>query len=130
MSLLLDTSVLIRQQRGDTNVKKELELLSKRFPATSSITFINVFEYLLGIKLWTKRRAEAIRFLENFNVINTTEKTPEIMTSLKLKYDKKGLQFSLSDLIIASLAIENHVLLVSSDEDFKEIEELKLQFIE
>ena len=130
MSLLLDTSILIRQQRGDSAVKKELEMLSKRFPATPSITFINVFEYLLGVKLWTKRKTEATRFLENFNVINTTEKTPEIMTSLKLKYDKKGLQFSLADLIIASLAVENDIVLVSSDEDFKDIEELKLQFIE
>lgn len=129
MSLLLDTSVLIRQQRGDTAVKRELGLLSKRFPATPSITFINAFEYLLGIKLWTKRKTEAARFLENFNIINTTERTPEIMTSLKLKYDKKGLQFSLSDLIIASLAVENDLLLATSDADFKGIEELKLQFI-
>jgi len=130
MSLLLDTSILIRQQRGDTAVKKELKLLSKQFPAMPSITFINLFEYLLGIKLWTRRKTEAVRFLENFNVINTTEKTPEIMTSLKLKYDKKGLQLSLSDLIIASLAVENYMLLVSSDQDFKDIEEVKLQFIE
>ena len=130
MSLLLDTSILIRQQRGDSAVKKELRLLSKLFPAMPSITFINVFEYLLGIKLWTKRKTEAARFLGNFNVINTTEKTPEVMTSLKLKYGKKGLQFSLSDLIIASLAVENDMVLVSSDEDFKDIEELKLQFID
>jgi len=130
MSLLLDTSILIRQQRGDAVIKKELELLSKRFPATPSITFINVFEYLIGISLWAKRKTEAARFLENFNIINTTEMTPEIMTSLKLNYDKKGSQFSLADLIIASLAIENNMVLVTSDEDFTNIEELKVQFID
>lgn len=129
MSLLLDTSFLIRQQRGDPSIKKELESLSKRFPATPSITFLNVFEYLLGIKLWAKRKTEAVSLLENFNIINTTENTPEIMTSLKLKYDKKGSQFSLSDLIIASLAIENNMVLVTSDNDFRDIEELKLEFI-
>jgi len=130
MSLLLDTSILIRQQRGDAVIKKELELLSKRFPATPSITFINVFEYLIGISLWAKRKTEAARFLENFNIINTTEMTPEIMTSLKLNYDKKGSQFSLADLIIASLAIENNMVLVTSDEDFTNIEKLKVQFID
>lgn len=128
--LLLDTSILIRQQKGDTVVKKQLELLSKRFPATPSVTFMNVFEYLMGIKLWTKRKNEATKFLENFNTINTTEKTAEIMTSLKLKYDKAGLQFSLADLIIASLAIENNMVLVTSDKDFENIRELKLEFID
>lgn len=130
MSLLLDTSVLIRQQRGDSSIKKELEMLSENFPATPSITFINAFEFLLGIKLLVRKKLAAVRFLENFNVINTTEKTPEIMTSLRLKYDKKGSQFSLSDLIIASLAIENDMVLVTSDNDFKRIEELKLEFID
>jgi len=130
MSLLLDTSVLIRQQRGDPAVKKGLELLSKRFPATPSITFINAFEYLLGTKLWVRGKPVAIRFLDNFNLINTTEKTPEIMASLKLKYDKKGFQLSLSDLIIASLAIENNMVLVTADNDFRGIEELKLEFFD
>jgi len=71
--------------------------------------------YLLGIKLWAKRKTEAAIFLENFNVMNKMEKTPEIMTSLKLKYEK-GLQFSLADLIIASLAVENDMVLITSDE--------------
>ena len=128
--LLLDTSILIHQQRGDAAIKKRLDSLSKRFPATPSVTFINVFEYLIGIKLWTKRKNEATKFLENFNIINTTERTAEIMTSLKLKYDKAGLQFSLADLIIASLAIENNMILVTSDRDFEDIRELKLELID
>jgi len=90
---------------------------------------MNVFEYLVGIQLWTKRKSEAMKFLENFNIINTTEKTAETMTSLKLKYDKAGLQFSLPDLIIASLAIENNMVLVTSDKDFQNIKELKLEII-
>lgn len=129
MSLLVDTSILIRQQKGDRVVKKELEELSKRYSATPSITFINVFEYLMGVKLWIKRKIEAANFLENFSIVNTTDKTPEIMTSLRLKYERKGLQLSLSDLIIASLAIENKMTLLTSDEDFAHIEELRLEFI-
>jgi len=129
MSLLFDTSILIRQQKGDGVVGKQLEELSKRYSATPSITFINVFEYLMGVKLGIKRKIEATKFLENFNIINTTDRTPEIMTSLRFKYDRKGLQLSLSDLIIASLAIENKMTLLTSDEDFAHIEELRLEFI-
>ena len=129
MSLLLDTSILILHQRGDISIRRQLELLSKRFPSIPSITFINAFEYLMGIKLLTKRKTEAIKFLENFTIINTTEKTPEIMASIRSIYDKKGITLSLSDLIIACLAIENNLTLLTTDADFKKIEELKVMFI-
>jgi len=128
MSLLIDTSILIRQQKGDASVKRELDLLSKRFPETPAITFMNVFEYLIGIQA-AKRKPEATKILENFITINTTEQTSEIMASIKSKYDKKGILFSLADLIIACLAIENGMTLLTSDADFKKIEELKVMFI-
>lgn len=127
--LLFDTSILIRQQRGDASVEKKLEILSERFPKTPSITFVNLFEYLIGIKQQTKKEDSAMKFLENFIVINTTEKTGELMASLRLKYEKIGIQFSFPDLIIASLAIENELTLVSSDKDFLTIKELKLELI-
>jgi tRNA(fMet)-specific endonuclease VapC len=127
--LLLDTSILIRQQKGDVTVKKSLSSLSKRFPAKPSVAFINIFEYFMGIKQLTKRKSEAIKFLENFDIINTTENTAEVMASLRFKYDNLGIQISLADLIVASLAIENNMTLVTSDKDFQNIKELKLELI-
>jgi predicted nucleic acid-binding protein len=130
MSLLVDTSILIRLQKGESYVRRLLERLTEHYPSAPSITFVNVFEYMLGIEQWTRKKREAQTFLRNFNIINTTEKTAEIMTSLRIKYDKKGLQFSLADLIIASLTVENRMVLVTSDKDFKEIEELELEFVD
>jgi tRNA(fMet)-specific endonuclease VapC len=127
--LLLDTSILIRQQKGDVIVKESLSSLSKRFPLKPSVAFINVFEYFMGIKQLTKRKNEATKFLENFDIINTTENTAEVMASLRFKYDKMGIQFSLADLIIASMAIENNMTLITSDKDFQNIKELKLELI-
>src|SRR3970040_3063054 len=98
MSVILDTSILIELQRGDQTVRREIQSLSRRFPATPSITFLNVFEYLVGIRRLTKRKAEAIKLLENFEVINTRAKTAEVMASLRSKYDKLGVVVSLSDL--------------------------------
>ena len=126
---MFDTSILIRQQKGEAVVKNSLSSLSKRFPAKPSIAFINIFEYLMGIKSLTKRRNEAKKFLENFDIVNTTENTAEVMASLRFKYDNLGIQFSLADLIVASLAIENNMTLVTSDKDFQNIEELKLELI-
>ena len=125
MPAIVDTSILIKHQKGDAKIKRELQSVFERYPATPFITFISMFEFLMGIKLWTKNKTEAIDFLKNFNVINTTEETAEIMVSLKSKYDKQGKIFSLSDLIIASLTIENDMVLITSDKDFEKIEELK-----
>ena len=47
------------------------------------------------------------------------------MADLKYKYEKKGIVVPLADLIIASIAIENNAVLVTSDKDFEKIEELK-----
>ena len=129
MSVILDTSILIELQRGDQTVRREIQSLSRRFPATPSITFLNVFEYLVGIRTLTKRKAQAIKLLENFEVINTTAKTAEVMASLRSKYDKLGVVVSLSDLLIAGLAIENDMLLVTSDKDFEVIKELRIKLV-
>jgi len=130
MPAIVDTSILIRHQKGDAEIKRELRSVFERYPAAPFITFINMFEFLMGINLWTKNKIDAIDFLKSFNVINTTEETAEIMVSLRLKYDKQGTVFSLSDLIIASLAIENDMVLITSDRDFEKIEELKKEIIE
>lgn len=129
MSVILDTSILIAHQKGDMKVRRKLEALSEKFPSTPAITFINAFEYLVGINVLTKKKGEAVRFLENFGLINTTEETSTIMASLKLKYEKLGKMLPLPDLIIASLAIENDMLLVTSDNDFRAVKELKLDFV-
>ena len=129
MSVILDTSILIGLQRGDQVVKREIESLSRLFPATPSITFLNIFEYLVGIRILTKRKAQAIKLLENFDVINTTAKMAEVMASLRSKYDKRGMMLSLSDLLIAGLAIENDMVLVTSDKDFEVIKELRVKFV-
>ena len=68
-------------------------------------------------------------FINKFWVLNTTEETSKILSDLKFKYDKKGISISLADLIIASLAIENDMTLLTTDADFKRIEELKILFI-
>lgn len=126
MTLLFDTSVLIGLQRRDDKLIAKLEDLSKTYPLAPFITFLNLFEFLLGLKLKPPRNAkQAQAFVSRFDILNTTEKTSELLTDLKFKYDRKGLALSLADLIIASLAIENDMVLVTKDKDFEKIEELK-----
>ena len=130
MSLVFDTSVLIALQRKDDQVIAKLEELSKTYALTPYTTFLNLFEFLLGIKLKPPRNAkESVAFVRRFDILNTTERTSELMADLKLKYDRKGLVLPIADLIITSLVIENDMVLVTRDRDFEKIEELHKEII-
>ncbi len=130
MTLVLDTSILIALERKDKETLSKLEAITEKYKSPPSITFINLFEILLGIKLRQPRRyKEAIEFLERFDVLNTTDETAKILAEIKIKYDKKGVILPLADLIIASLVIENKMILLTKDKDFEKIEELKKEII-
>lgn len=130
MSLVFDTSVLIALQRKDEQVIAKLEELSKTYALTPYTTILNIFEFVLGIKLKPPRNAkESVAFVKRFDILNTTERTSELMADLKFKYDRKGLLLPIADLIITSLVIENDMVLVTRDRDFEKIEELHKEII-
>ena len=125
MNLIFDTSILIDIERRKEETLKKLEELAKTYPAPAKLTFINEFEFLFGLKEYEPKKKEmAVQFLNNFHIIQTTKRTTKILADIKWKYDKKGVAISLTDLIIACIAIENNMTLVTKDKDFLNIEEL------
>jgi len=126
MPLVFDTSILIALERKDQDTLNKLQAIAEEYNASPFITFINLFEILMGMKLITPRRyKEAMTFVKKFDVLNTTDETSKILADLKFKYDKKGTALPLADLIIASLVVENKMTLVTKDRDFEKIEELE-----
>ncbi|PIN77374.1 hypothetical protein COV15_02305 [Candidatus Woesearchaeota archaeon CG10_big_fil_rev_8_21_14_0_10_34_12] len=126
MSLVFDTSILIAIERGDKETIKKLENLHKSFPSSPQLTFISFFEYLTGLKIRkTKSFQSNLMFLKKFNVLHTTKSSAEILSDLKIKYDKKGITLSLADLLSASIVIDNNLVFATKDKDFEKIEELK-----
>lgn len=126
MSLAFDTSVLIAIEKGDKSILKEVEKLSQTYTLIPRMPFISHFEYLFGLKKRNpKKFDDLLKVLNQFALLPTTKKTSDILSDLKLKYDSKGIQLSLADLLIASQVIENNLILVTMDNDFNCIEELK-----
>lgn len=126
MSLVFDTSILIAIERGDKEIINKLEELYKSYQSSPQLTFVSFFEYLIGLKIRkTKSFQTNLIFLKKFNVLHTTISSAEILSDLKIKYDKKGITLSLSDLLSASIVIDNSLILVTKDKDFENIEELK-----
>ena len=130
MTLVFDTSIIIALEKNDENVITKIQELLKNYRLPPATTFLNLFEFLLGVKIKPPKKAkEAVTFIKKFDILNSTERTSELLADLKYKYDRKGMALSLSDLIIASLVIENDMVLVTMDKDFEKIEELNKELI-
>lgn len=126
MITVLDTSVLIDLQRDNKKTKQALREISKKYPYPAKITVFNKFEFLTGLlSNQIANEQKAMEFLSNFSVLQTTEKSAQIFAELKSKYDKKGSQVPLVDLLIAGLVIENGLTLITKDTDFERIDELR-----
>jgi predicted nucleic acid-binding protein len=130
MSLVFDTSILIALERKEEQIIAKLEKLSETYMLTPYTTFLNLFEFLFGIKSKPPKNAkEAVAFVRRFDILNTTDKTPDLLADLKFKYDRKGMVLPFADLIIAALVIENEMVLVTKDRDFGKIEELNKEIV-
>lgn len=130
MALVLDTSALISLEKEESVIIEKIKELSKEHEPPVFVTFISIFEFLIGLKLSSLNQKTAARnFLNQFSILNTTNETAEIMERLKSEYDRKGHLMSLADLIISSLVIENKMVLLTKDKDFAEIEQLKKEII-
>jgi len=126
MILVLDTNILIDLQRDNKNTKEKLKKLSREHPYPAKITAFSKFEFLNGImNNPIKNASKAKEFISSFSVIQTSDKSPEILAELKHKYDKERLQIPMIDMFIAGLVIENNYVLVTKDRDFEKITELK-----
>ncbi len=126
MILLLDTSILIDIERNHQPTILKLAELSKEHPLQPKISFITDFEFRIGLQRKTiPNKQVALDFLQKFALVLPTQYTSPLLANLKYKYEQKGIIFSLSDLLIASLAIENNLLLITKDKDFMALEELR-----
>lgn len=125
MTLLLDTSILIGIQRKEKEIIEKIDELKKTHFQPASISFINYFEFYTGlIEKNIKNRQLMLDFINKFNCLKASSITAEILAELKYKYEKKGIVIGLADLIIASHAKENNMLLVAQDKVFEKIEEI------
>ncbi len=126
MILAFDTSVLVEVERRNALIIDKLKELVKLYPLPAQIPFMSYFEFYNGLtEKNVKNKNQSLSFVKKFKVIQTTDKTAEILSDLKNDCAKKGLSLPLADLMIASQVIENDFILVTLDTDFNKIAELK-----
>ena len=120
MHLIFDTSILIELDRGNKDIIKKISELIKKYPAPAKISVISYFEFLYGLRNKNeKNRNKSLEFIEKFDVVQFSKATAVILVKFKQDYE-----FPLADLIIASQTEEKRGVLVTRDNDFKEIKEI------
>lgn len=125
MSLTFDTAILIELQKRNEQLEEKIAKLRAAYPALPSITFITYFEFIYGLEdVPEKQKVKDLEFIESFNLLQITKNTAKILSRIKKKYAKMGQLLSLSDFLVASQVMENKMILVTTDKDFKIIEEL------
>ena len=124
---LLDTDTIIYSLKGHKGVIKNLE---KHIDDPVKISIITLMELYYGA--YKSERVSGnlakIKTIESgFEIIPTGNESAEIFGRLKATFQKKGTSLDDFDLIIASCALANNLVLVTNNiKHFKRIESLKL----
>ena len=114
--LLLDTNIILYILAGDRNVA---EYLNGKVLFASVISEIE----LLGFKKLTAREEKGIRdFLAQFRIIYIDDTIKNESIYLRKQYNLK-----LPDCIVAATAISLNLPLITSDQQFKQINQLQLE---
>jgi len=124
---LLDTTVIIDCLRGE---RETVEFLTEVASEGSSVgcCAINIAEVYAGMK--ENERQVTKKFLDSLEYYEVTRNLAEQAGEYKREYSRKGITLSLSDVIIAAVAISNNLTLVTDNLRHYPIPDINIKQIE
>ncbi len=128
MAYLIDTDTIIFALRGDDKVLEKFKE-NKNIPI--SISMITYAELIFGAKLSQNEQKNMIKvnhIRDIYPIEELNEGVMEVFADIKAKMFEKGIRIEDMDLLIASTAIYNELVLVTNNtKHFKNIPNLKLE---
>ncbi len=114
---LIDTDILSYYFKGDTNTVKHFNSYLKEFEFIN-ISIITYYEIIGGLKFKNaeKQILQFEEFIKNNNIIHISEKSARISGKIYADLRQKGIIIGTSDILIAGIAIENDLTLVTNNE--------------
>lgn len=132
MRYLLDTNQCSYLQEGHTAVVRRFQSLPPDAEVVTSV--ISQAELLAGVYLapGERRRGELRRLYEQFlhsiaEILVVDTVVAERFAELKADLWRKGRRLPVNDIWIASVALANNLILVTSDEHFRYIDGLSVE---
>lgn len=119
---LVDTDILSYYFKGDSKVIERFRQYLKEFDLIN-ISIITYYEILGGLKF--KRAEKQINefedFITNNNIIHISEDSAKISGDIYASLRQRGITIGTSDILIAGIAMENGLTLVTNNEKHYEL---------
>lgn len=126
---LIDTDILSMFFRGDEKVKENFQLYLEKYDEIT-ISILTYYEIVSGLKHRdAKKQMKAfVEFSSHSLIYNLSEKSTEISAGLYANLRKKGTPVDDIDLLIAGIALEHDLTLVTNNTShFDRIEGLEVE---
>ena len=125
---LIDTDILSYFLRNDQDVVRKVNEYMLHFPALS-LSLITCYEIISGLSF--KNAQRQIKDFENLlldcNVLNISETSIRLSANVSGHLRRKGITIGNSDLLIAGIALEHNLVLVTNNtKHFEHIPNLKI----
>ncbi len=126
---LVDTDILSFYFRGDTKVVERFHEYLKEFDQIN-ISIISYYEILGGLKF--KKAEKQLHgfeeFVNNNTIIHLSEESAKISGDKYAELRQAGITIGTSDILIAGIAIENDLTLVTNNEKhYQSIKGLRIE---
>jgi tRNA(fMet)-specific endonuclease VapC len=114
---LVDTDILSFYFKGDSKVIENFNDYLKEFDVIN-ISIITYYEILGGLrfKKAEKQIKEFEEFVNNNTIIHISEESAKISGDIYADLRLKGITIGTSDILIAGIAIENELTLITNNE--------------
>lgn len=126
---LLDTDILSFYFKGDSKVVEKVKTYLKAYDQIN-ISIVTYYEIIGGLKFKKAQaqRKEFEEFVKNNNIVSITEESAQVAGDIYAELRAKRITIGTSDILIAGIAIENDLILVTNNEkNFEIISKLKIQ---
>jgi tRNA(fMet)-specific endonuclease VapC len=126
---LIDTDILSFYFKGDSKVVDKFNDYLKEFDVIN-VSIITYYEILGGLKFKKAERQikEFEEFVSNNTIIHISEQSAKLAGDIYADLRQKGITIGTSDILIAGIAIENELTLVTNNErHYESIKGLKIE---
>lgn len=114
---IVDTDILSFFFKGDSKVIERFREYLKEYDQVN-LTIITYYEITAGLKF--KKAEKQLREFEDFvrenNILNISEESTKISGDIYADLRQRGITIGSSDILIAGIAIENGLALVTNNE--------------
>lgn len=129
MNYLLDTNTCIKYLNGrSAEIKKKLESVNPQNIFLCSVVKAELFYGAVKSQKSRENLTKITNFMNQFDSLPFDDQAAQIYGRIKCYLEKAGKLIGPNDLLIASIAIANNIVLVTNNtREFKRIKEIQIE---